>query len=168
MSSGTWWHRTLIYLGLKEEPEDAYDEAYEYSGPVDDPGGAGGPLAERGRSDVTVRPLRPAPSPGGEGPTGGAGVRVAVVEISEFEDVESVGARYRTGQPVVFDASGAEAATARRVVDFVSGMTYLSRGALSKVGTRAFLLVPDGVELSDDERRRLSGLGYRLATGSRA
>ena len=167
MSSGSWWHRTLVYLGLKEEPEDAYDEAYEYSGQLDDHGGAAGMPAERGRGDVTVRPLRPAPAPQDDAP-GGSSVRVAVVEIGGFDDVESVGARYRTGQPVVFDASTADAATARRVVDFVSGMTYLSRGSLSKVGTRAFLLAPDGVELSDDERRRLSGLGYRLTTGSRA
>jgi hypothetical protein len=26
VSSDTWWNRTLVYLGLKEEPEDVYDE----------------------------------------------------------------------------------------------------------------------------------------------
>lgn len=163
MSSETWWHRTLVYLGLKEEPEDAYDEAFEYSAGVDDRGPVGAP-AERGDSDVRVRPLRPAPGPEGAGAA--SSVRAAVVEIAGFEDVESVGARYRTGQPVVFDASAADAATARRVVDFVSGMTYVSRGSLDKVGTRAFLLVPDGVRLPEDEQRRLAGLGYRVATGS--
>lgn len=166
MSSDTWWHRTLVYLGLKEEPEDAYDEAYEYSSPGEDPGRVS--AFERDRSDVTVRPLRPAPGPEDAAAPYGGSVRAAVVELIEFEDVESVGARYRTGQPVVFDAAAADAATARRVVDFVSGMTYVSRGSLDKVGTRAFLLVPDGVRLPDDERRRLADLGYRLTTGSGA
>lgn len=166
MSSDTWWHRTLVYLGLKEEPEDAYDEAYEFSAQAEDPGRA--PALERDRSDVTVRPLRPAPGPEDAGGPYGGSVRAAVVELVVFEDVESVGARYRTGQPVVFDAAAADAATARRVVDFVSGMTYVSRGSLDKVGTRAFLLVPDGVRLPDDERRRLADLGYRLTAGSGA
>ena len=167
MSSGTWWHRTLVYLGLKEEPEEAYDEAYEYPGHAPDGASVGGPI-DRDRSDVTVRPLRPAPGPGDTGAGAGPSVRAAVVEIGDFEDVESVGARYRTGQPVVFDASSADPATARRVVDFVSGMTYVSRGSLDKVASRAFLLVPDGVRLPDDERRRLAGLGYRVTTGSGA
>ena len=162
MSSGTWWHRTLIYLGLKEEPEDAYDEAFEHAGYAPDNGAA--PVDDGGRGDVTVRPLRPAPAPADAG--AGNGARVAVVEIADFEDAESVGARYRTGQPVVFDASAADASTARRVVDFVSGMTYVSRGSLEKVGSRAFLLVPDGVQVAEDERRRLAGLGYRLTSGS--
>jgi cell division inhibitor SepF len=167
LSSGSWWNRTLVYLGLKEEPEDAYDEAFEHARQASDDGVAPAP-GDGGRGDVTVRALRPAPAPeDGDGP-GAAAARAAVVEVVAFEDVESVGARFRTGQPVVFDASAADATTARRVVDFVSGMTYVARGSLEKVGGRAFLLTPDGVHLPDDERRRLVGLGYRLTTGGRA
>jgi cell division inhibitor SepF len=166
MSSGTWWHRTLVYLGLKEEPEEGYDELPEGYAALDhdevardfDPRARGG--------DVTVRPLRPAG--GADVAERAPSVRAAIVEIRGFEDVESVGARYRTGQPVLFDAGTADGATARRVLDFVSGMTYLSRGDLAKVGSRAFLLVPDGVALPDDERRRLAGLGYRVGPGSEA
>ena len=165
MSSDTWWTRTLVYLGLKEEPEDAYDEVGSAAAGADERASVGGPAAERSRGDVTIRQLRPTPSNDDDATP--ASVRAAVVEIGDFEDVESVGARYRTGQPVVFDASTADPSTARRVVDFVSGMTYVSRGSLSKVGSRAFLLVPDGVRLPDDERRRLADLGYRV-TGSDA
>lgn len=165
MSRDTWWNRTLVYLGLKEEPEEVYDEVAGYAAAPEDRGLVGTPASEHGRGDVTVRPLRAAPGPQEAGAP--SSVRAAVVEIADFEDVESVGARYRTGQPVVFDASTADPSTARRVVDFVSGMTYVSRGSLSKVGSRAFLLVPDGVRLPDDERRRLAGLGYRV-TGSDA
>ena len=163
MSSDTWWTRTLVYLGLKEEPEDADEEAVGSPAEADERASVVGPATERSRGDVTVRQLRPTPG-ADEAP---ASTRAAVVEVGDFEDVESVGARYRTGQPVVFDASTADPSTARRVVDFVSGMTYVSRGSLSKVGSRAFLLVPDGVHLPDDERRRLAGLGYRV-TGSDA
>ena len=88
--------------------------------------------------------------------------RTTVLEVEAFDDVEVVGARYRQGQPVLFDLRGVDPATARRVLDFVSGVTYALRGRLSKVGTRAFLLVPEGVELPPDERRRLDHMGYGI------
>lgn len=161
------WQRTLIYLGLKEEPEEGYDEPPERLVSEQDgaPQRAHGYPDDHGAESV-VRPLhtgdvhvRAVPSVVG---------RAAVVEIHDFDDVEKIGSRYRTGQVVLFDVSGADLPTGRRVVDFVSGLIYASRGRVSKVGSRAFLLVPDGVELADDELRRLSTLGYRLPTGSDA
>ena len=180
MSSGVWY-RTLVYLGLKEEPEPGYDEpvdTHHLTGaaaqdraerreparfdPVDDPdlrprrGGSDDvePLAD-GASNV--RQLR-----GATGVAEPADVRLAVVEIARFDDVEDVGARYRTGAPVLFDVTGADRAEARRVIDFVAGLTYALRGRMDRVGTRAFLLVPDGVTLPSREAERLQALGYRL------
>lgn len=206
MSSGMW-NRTLIYLGLKEEPEDEYgmvgsggengraaDGAAQRFDPEDDPHAehaaprpgvarrdddphpsrgrladapAGGdddtvrPLRGSGDSDVRIRPVTVAGS--GRGLQSG---RAAVVEIDGFDDVPAIGSRYRSGQAVLFDLAGADAAEARRVVDFVSGLTYASRGRLTKVGSRAFLLVPDGVHLPAEERRRLDDLGYRISASA--
>lgn len=179
------WNRTLVYLGLKEEPDEVYDEFAGRFVPGADPD-----LTEE---DVSVVRRERVPEPAGVAPameraadrtvdrdpqlravdgsnvrplrmpeTSAPALRVAEVAVVEFDDVEAVGARYRTGQAVLFDLSDASAATARRVVDFVSGLTYALRGELTKVGTRAFLLVPDGVRLPVDERRRLTGLGYRV------
>lgn len=176
MSSGVWY-RTLVYLGLKEEPEVGYDELPERRpdapepraddatarpaetarfDPVDDPDVR---AAERERS-ANVRQLRVAAPPPSE-------VRLAVVEISGFDDVEQVGARYRRTQPVLFDVSGADREAARRVIDFVAGLTYALRGQMHRVGSRAFLLIPDGVELPDREAERLRTLGYRLPAEGR-
>ena len=184
------WNRTMVYLGLREEPEEMYDELLERPVAEDRPPrephasardarSYAGVAASRGvegvangsgddeatADEAVVRPLR-----NGEvhlHPTAtSASARAALVEVAVFEDVEAVGARYRTGQPVLFDVQSADRATARRVVDFVSGLTYGLRGELTKVGARAFLLVPDGLELAADERRRLNELGYRLPAGS--
>jgi cell division inhibitor SepF len=157
------WHRTLVYLGLKEEPEEDYDDPPER---LVANGDEGVPAHTDDRGDVIVRPLRPAPE--ADEPPAREAVRVAIVEIQGFEDVEGVGARYRTGQPVVFDAAATDAATARRVLDFVAGMTYALHGKLDKVGGKAFLLVPDGVRISETELRRLAAAGYRVPTGSKA
>jgi cell division inhibitor SepF len=208
------WNRTLVYLGLREEPEELYEEAPARSEPADDPqtdrpqdrprssrslvGAAAGGRAEDGRAgvrgedaddersrtgasgsdrdagdgaprgrssadDSNVRSLRtgdPLVSAVERGSTRAS--RVALVEVAAFDDVESIGSRFRTGQAVLFDIRAEGQADGQRVVDFVSGLTYAVRGRLTKVGSRAFLLVPEGVELDDDEQRRLRGLGYRL------
>jgi cell division inhibitor SepF len=180
MSSHGLWHRTLVYLGLKEEPEEEYDELPERFVPDDDPHAEHAPARPRtsGSSarkleddgeDANVRPLRSGDVHVRSGDVHVRAVpsvpvaRAALVELDAFDQVEAVGARYRTGQVVLFDLGGASPTDARRVVDFVSGLTYASRGRLTKVGNRAFLLVPDGVHLPAEERRRLSELGYRVA-----
>ena len=183
MSRGIW-HGTLVYLGLKEEPEEGYDELPERFVPEDDPHAEHAPVrptplretpvaapssvsaaqASSSAAPANVRALHP------DVPLGSFNVapatRAAVVEVTTFDEVEAVGSRYRTGQPVLFDLSAASPESARRVVDFVSGLTYASHGQLSKVGRRAFLLVPDGVELPADDRRRLGDLGYQVTAGS--
>jgi cell division inhibitor SepF len=172
MSSHGLWHRTLIYLGLKEEPEEEYGEPPEHFVPDDDPHAEHAPARPRSSGssarqlgddgeEATVRPLRSGDAHVRAVPSVRV-ARVALVELDAFDEVEAVGARYRTGQAVLFDLGGASASDARRVVDFVSGLTYASRGRLTKVGNRAFLLLPDGVHLPTEERRRLSDLGYRL------
>jgi cell division inhibitor SepF len=178
VSSNSLWHRTLIYLGLKEEPEEGYDELPERFVPEDDPHAEHAPTrprpsrpapraVEEDDDEATVRPLRNGDVHVRAVPSVPV-ARAAVVELRGFDEVEAVGARYRTGQAVLFDLSGAPTTEARRVVDFVSGLTYASRGQLAKVGSRAFLLVPDGVHLPAEERRRLADLGYRMPSGSDA
>jgi cell division inhibitor SepF len=123
-------------------------------------------LADSGRiariGSGNVRPLRPEES-AARGVGLGAAASVRIVQVGTFEDCEAIGSRYRMMQPVLFNVSGADKATGRRVLDFVSGLTYASHGTLRKVGKGAFLLLPDGVELSADERRRLSGFGYEVS-----
>lgn len=235
------WNRTLVYLGLREEPEETFDDLPARFVPEDDPhaehaqarpamagarvgagvgasigeddaGSAGedrrhrsntllqaelgelgngernGSRAERGRAgrseradrtqraDRADRTERAEAAPDNvlslrSGDTHVRAVpttasRAAVVEVHVFDDVEAVGARYRTGQPVLMDASSTDVATARRIIDFVSGLTYGLRGEMTKVGLRSFLVVPAGVALPAEERRRLGELGYRLPTGS--
>ncbi len=165
MSRGLW-HRTLIYLGLREQDEQGYDELPERFVPSDD-NGHEPPRPTPEREDAEVRPLHLRDAH--VRPVASAPVApVAVVEVAAFDDVEAVAARFRSGQPVLFDLAEADRSDARRVVDFVSGLTYALDGSLTKVGTRAFLLVPDGLELADDERGRLSTLGYRPPAGSGA
>ncbi len=163
------WSRTLVYLGLREEPDDAaqwaviedeLDEDVVVTPPSGSPApaapaapaAADAPRAAAGGSNV--RPLH-----GGAEPASG---RVSVVQVRVFEDVEAVGSRFRHRHPVLFDVSACTQEVARRTVDFVSGLTYASEGALRRVAPRVFLLTPAGVDVPLEERRRLAQLGYDL------
>lgn len=166
------WTRSLVYLGLKEEAEDRVDwdtleaaDSTELAAPatvrpsprpvVREPQREVAP-ARRG-AEVQTSNVRSFPGTGD-----GQGERTAVVQVRVFDDVESIGSRYRQRQAVLFDVSAAGDGVARRTVDFVSGLTYASRGRLIKVAPRVFLLIPDGVRIAADEQRRLSGLGYEV------
>lgn len=160
-----FWSRTLVYLGLREEPEDAVDwDALESAGsglpPVTSPSNLSRAAADRsasgrGEEPSNVRPIRSALDTSND--------RIAVVQVRVFDDVESIGSRYRVRQPVLFDVSACGRDVARRAVDFVSGLTYASRGSMRRVGPRAFLLVPESVTVPDSERGRLEQLGYDLS-----
>jgi FtsZ-interacting cell division protein YlmF len=160
-----FWSRTLIYLGLREEPEDAVDwDVLESAGsglPAVTPpsslsrAAADRSVGRRGEESSNVRPIRSALDTSND--------RIAVVQVRVFDDVESIGSRYRVRQPVLFDVSACGRDVARRAVDFVSGLTYASRGTMRRVGPRAFLLVPESVTVPDSERRRLEQLGYDLS-----
>lgn len=166
------WTRSLVYLGLKEEAEDRVDwdtleaaDSTELAAPATVRPAQRPVVREPQREVATARRgaevqtsnVRSFPGTGD-----GQGERTAVVQVRIFDDVESIGSRYRQRQAVLFDVSAAGDGVARRTVDFVSGLTYASRGRLIKVAPRVFLLVPDGVRIAADEQRRLSGLGYEV------
>jgi len=161
------WRRTLVYLGLVEEP----DEHDEYAEPIpaavdhEVPETVQDPVpAPQLQQPTNVRRLAPVTEPGGahvRPMAAGLGARVQVVAVVTFDEgAAEIARQYRMGAPVLFDMTDADPATARRVLDFVSGVTFALRGRMSKVASRAFLVVPEGVELSTTERERLASLGY--------
>lgn len=157
MSSNGVWQKTLVYLGLWEEPEaEPYDDL-----------GARQEAAPASQDSSNVRPLRLA-----EERTGGSVVRIdgrrtVIVEVQDFEtDSERIVRHHRDGTPLLFDLAAVDATTARRVLDVVAGMTYALHGTLTKVASRAFLLLPEGASLAHEEQARLEAQGYRFADGA--
>jgi cell division inhibitor SepF len=176
------WTRTLVYLGLREEEDDqpvdwqAEDDSdsdgVTYAAPAGQAQRGYGaatdvavqhvsvPASRQRPTDVSnVRPLRSGLDVSAD--------RVAVVQVQEFDDVEAIGSRYRLRHPVLFDVTGCSREVARRAVDFVAGLTFASHGSLRRTAPRAFLLVPDGVDISLEERRRLAQLGYDVDGAAR-
>lgn len=168
------WRKTLSYLGLVEDYEDEYADLPEEYPPGREmrPPAAGPPMAEPAyRSDPSnVRRIGPTrtmdPPPVMGGPQSSSHVtpvtsrQVHVTEPVTFNDIEEVGERFRNGVPVIMNLAGASESVAKRMLDFASGLSYGLDGRIERVGDRVFLLTPPGVEVSTEERRKLSERGF--------
>lgn len=146
---GTW-------LGVVEEYDDDYLDLPEEE-----------EEAPRSRGDRGATPARSEPSnvrrisPQREAhiapvPT----AKVHLTDPTTFNDVEEVGDRFRNGIPVIMNLAGASESVAKRLLDFASGLIYGLDGRIERVGDRVFLLTPLGVDVSSEERRRLSERGF--------
>jgi len=98
----------------------------------------------------TVRPL-PASS--------GSSSKPHIVAPRAFNDAQEVADRFKAGSPVIMNLQSVERDLSRRLIDFASGMCYGLGGQMEKVGDRVYLLSPDDVELSPEDRRELHEQG---------
>lgn len=160
MATMTMWKRTLAYLGLVEDYDDEYGDVADEALPVRQ---APGRPPEPHRAELSnVRRLGPRPSE----PLGSPSVRtvlsakVHVTNPTTFNDVEEVGDRFRSEIPVIMNLAGASETVAKRLLDFASGLIYGLEGRIERVGDRVFLLTPKGVDVSTEERRRLTERGF--------
>ena len=163
------WQRVGTFLGLVEDP---YDDDYDLP-PDDDlaaPHPAGGMRRERPmeqplrqeRSNVrTIAPARssdPFESSPSVRPVGAP--KMHITTPTTFNDVEEVGLNFRNGVPTIMNLQGASEAVAKRLLDFASGLIFGLEGRIERVGDRVFLLTPVGVDVSTEEKRRLSERGF--------
>lgn len=156
----TVWKRIGSYLGLIEE----YDE--EYADLAEEPMPSRVSAPDPRPEPTNVRRLAPSrPEPTEETPARSPvqpvpSSKVHLTDPTTFNDVEEVGDRFRNGIPVIMNLAGASESTAKRLLDFASGLIYGLDGRIERVGDRVFLLTPLGTDVSTEERRRLTERGF--------
>jgi cell division inhibitor SepF len=82
-----------------------------------------------------------------------------VVSPTSFASAQEVADKFKASQPVILNLQGVEKDLARRLLDFCSGICYSLSGHMEKVAARVYLLTPENVEVSAEERRRLQERG---------
>lgn len=95
-------------------------------------------------SSGTVRPLRAA-----------ASAMPLSISPGGFDDAKDVADRFLSGQPVAVNLKGLEHETARRIIDFASGLCYGKGGQLERVTPQVYLLTPTDVEVPVEEKLRI-------------
>lgn len=152
--------KALVYLGLVDEnhpsSESVAEEhsAYEPARPMTSEGRRVEPPAASSRtaairtegSTAGVRQIRP-------------GAQADILIVEEFGDAKILADRVRDRIPVVLDLRPTDGDLVRRVVDFSSGLIYALDGTMKKVGDGLVLVLPPGMGITDDEKRRLASLG---------
>jgi len=86
-----------------------------------------------------------------------------VIVATSYPDAQLLADHIRSTIPVVLDLRKVEPAMVRRLVDFASGLTYALGGSMRKIAQGVILVTPQNINLSRDERRRLTDLGYYQA-----
>jgi cell division inhibitor SepF len=139
------WRKTMVYLGLAEdEYEEEYPDDYE---PEEPEPSRVRRLSEAGSrsssNDAVVRAMPTAPS-----------ARFHLLRPSSFNDAQELGDKYREGYSVIMNLQGAQPELAQRIIDFASGLAYGLGGSMKPVAEKVFLVTPEGVQVSAEERRR--------------
>lgn len=78
-----------------------------------------------------------------------------VLKPVSYDDVQTVVRRVRTNQPVVIIFKNTNIETAKRILDFCFGFSYGVNGEVSELGDRVFVVLPQGVALSDADINKL-------------
>jgi cell division inhibitor SepF len=107
--------------------------------------------------------LRPVPTADevrrGPGRNGG-GTRMHLVIPKSFNDAQQVADRFKDDIPVVLNLQNSDAELSKRLIDFASGLTYALDGGMQRIADRVFMLTPQNVEVSAEERAQLIEKGF--------
>ena len=175
MGFGDVWHRTLVYFGIAEEYDDAWEETYESDelalSSQSDPAYVERPSTNvrrlprrRGevedfddwttadpRADTAASPRsRPRAVPAATG----AVSQVHLVLPRSFNDAKQIADRLKASTPVIVNLQEADQDLSKRLIDFSSGLTYALNGNMQRIAERVFLLTPPNVEVSAEERAK--------------
>lgn len=153
--------QAMSYLGLG--PDDSYAPPPERAMPGEMP--AAEAFADQtGQSGVTVveRPAAATPQAASGAPT--SAVRRVSTSTAQpfvlmprmFDDAQQIGDRFKRDQPIILNLQGLDRDTARRLLDFASGLCYARDGEMRKVANAVYMLVPANVVVTDSEHHAVA------------
>jgi cell division inhibitor SepF len=86
--------------------------------------------------------------------------RIETVTPRTYNDARTVGEHYRSGVPVIMNLSEIDDDDAKRLVDFAAGLVFAVHGSINRVTAKVFLLSPENVEVTDEDRQRIAAGGF--------
>ena len=131
---------------------------------IDDIFGDEEPAPRRGRvREVEDTEEEPAPRRGRRRAARGNGGGVAsmhVVTPRSFNDAQQVADEFKRSKPVIINLQSTDRELSKRLIDFSSGMTYALGGGMQRIAQGIFLLTPQNVEGSAEEKARILEGGF--------
>ncbi len=177
-----------IYLGLVEDDHRASDDGYETYGATararsytddrhrDDYDEAEFDEVaydeEPAPTPVTTMPRRTEIGPGRAAATsarwsdtpaastGRSSYRITTLHPRTYNEARTIGEHFRDGVPVIINLSEMDDSDAKRLVDFAAGLTFGLRGSIERVTNKVFLLSPQKVQVTAEDKARIAEGGF--------
>jgi len=86
--------------------------------------------------------------------------RIETVTPRTYNDARTVGEHYRSGVPVIMNLSEIDDKDAKRLVDFAAGLVFAVHGSINRVTAKVFLLSPENVLVTDEDKQRIAAGGF--------
>ena len=176
-----------LYLGLVEDDDEArdtrdrryVDEAAYEADDLDDatpaPAARRWAAAEEGavrtatlrraepvrppRSSVVVDP--PTRMPAARTTAAAAeAYRITTLHPRTYNEARTIGEHFRSGTPVIMNLTEMDDVDAKRLVDFAAGLIFGLRGSIERVTNKVFLLSPEHVEVTAEDKARIAEGGF--------
>lgn len=162
-----------LYLGLVEDDDndryddgydDVQDDGYQASAAVRRYPQAAAPVTPRRSFDTAPRsqgavaldtPPRPSVVAAHD-----EGYRITTLHPQSYNDARAIGENFRQGTPVIMNLSEMNDNDAKRLVDFAAGLIFGLHGRIERVTNKVFLLSPEHVEVTAEDKARIAEGGF--------
>ncbi len=84
-------------------------------------------------------------------------LQLKVVKPESFDDVTAIATHLLEGKTVVLNLENTNKESARRLIDFLSGVVFSIQGHFKNVAVNTFIITPHDVDVSGDQ---LASSGY--------
>ena len=88
-----------------------------------------------------------------------AQLQVMLVQPERFDDCKAIADKLNEKITIVLNLEGRAPDLSRRVLDFLSGVTYANAGSIKQVAKNTYMLTPSNVELRGDLMDELQNSG---------
>jgi cell division inhibitor SepF len=112
------------------------------------------PPGAHGATPVPIQGAAPAPAPT---PRTADVSRIVTVHPRTYNEARTIGEHYRDGVPVIMNLTEMEDVDAKRLVDFAAGLIFGLRGTIERVTSKVFLLSPQNVTVTAEDKERIAG-----------
>lgn len=79
--------------------------------------------------------------------------KMVITQPNCYEDVQEIGDYLKSKKSVIVNLESVSKEDARRILDFMSGATFIVEGTIQKVSNLIYLITPRNVEIQNDVER---------------
>ncbi|MEG2645970.1 MAG: cell division protein SepF [Clostridia bacterium] len=150
-------NKLMDMMGIGNQDESDYEEQEEYDTEVQDTDEVyEKPFAKKTFSDIernnsySSRNMQSKVIPMN---TAISSSKMVITQPTCYEDVQEIGEYLKSKKSVIINLENVGKEDARRILDFLSGATFMIEGTIQKVSNLIYLITPKNVEIQNDLER---------------